>query len=89
MEDFRKNYIIRSVAGSHYLLDIGQRGLPYRKPICINEMGADICRLIIEGKEPEDIIVILSGEYRVSPDVLRGDVMAFIASLNKMLYTDK
>ena len=77
-------YQLRHAAGYYWLLDMRQAGIPYRPPLPINEIGADIWRLIAEqGMSREDAAKALSGEYGVAPSVLKNDIDAFLAQLAK------
>ncbi|MBO5337034.1 MAG: PqqD family protein [Lachnospiraceae bacterium] len=73
----KQRYQLRHAAGMYWLLDMQQPGVPYKKPIAINEMGAQIWNLMQEDKENEAIAKTLSASYGVSPEMILEDVMSF------------
>ncbi len=76
-----KDYIIRRVAGSNYLVYIGTPGSEYISPICINSVGADICELLLEGKSESEVSGALATRYEMTEDELREDVKVFVEQL--------
>lgn len=72
-----ERYQLRHAAGMYWLLDMQQPGVPYKKPIAINEMGAQIWKLMQEEKEDEAIAKTLSASYGVSQEVILEDVKGF------------
>jgi len=73
----KQRYQLRHAAGMYWLLDMQQPGVPYKKPIAINEMGAQIWKLMQEEKEDKAIAHILSASYGVSQEVILEDVRDF------------
>ena len=73
----KQRYQLRHAAGMYWLLDMQQPGVPYKKPIAINEMGAQIWKLMQKENEDEAITKILSATYGVSPEVILEDVKGF------------
>lgn len=74
-------YQLRYAAGTYWLLDTWQEGVPYRKPLVMNEMGADIWRRMEQGCSPKQIVDVLSQEYQISREVVEQDVDQFQADL--------
>ena len=46
-----------------------------------NVTGAEILRLLEEGKEPKDVIAELSKDYNLDPGIIKSDVDEFISML--------
>ncbi len=76
-------YQLRYAAGLYWLLDMEQEGIPCKKPLAINNMGADIWRLIEKGEKPEDIAGKLSKEYQIDREVIRDDISCFLKQLEE------
>lgn len=53
------------------------------KVFVTNEIGAEILRLLEEGKEPKDIIVELARNYNEEPAIIKNDVNEFISMLKE------
>ncbi|MCM1044465.1 MAG: PqqD family protein [Candidatus Gastranaerophilales bacterium] len=71
------SYQLRYAAGLYWLLDMKQSGVPYRRPLAVNEVGADIWRLLEQGVEAEQIAERLAAEYQVSRETVREDIAQF------------
>lgn len=73
--------VLRKAAGEFWLIDTSQKTIEYRKPLQINEVGAQIYTLYAKGKSSDDIVNSLSSEYKVEKSVLERDVKAFLDKL--------
>lgn len=51
------------------------------KVFVTNETGAEILRLLEEGKEPTDVIAELAKNYNCDPEIIKADVDEFISML--------
>ena len=74
-------YQLRYAAGQYWLLDTRQEGVPYKRPLTVNEVGADIWRMMEQGYSREQIVDALSREYQTSRDVVEQDLEQFQAQL--------
>lgn len=70
-------YILRRAAGLYWLIDIGQAGVPYKKPLPMNEVGARIFVLGQKGLDREEIADSISSEYNVGRETVLEDIKAF------------
>lgn len=82
-EKYRSSYQLRYAAGLYWLLDMEQSGVPYRRPLAVNEVGADIWKLLEQGVEEGQIAEKLSAEYQVSPEAIREDITQFRRQLEQ------
>ena len=71
------NYQLRNVAGQYYLLDMEQAGVPYKRPLELNTIGAEIWTMMVEGCTNEEIMSRLHLEYEVEINDIREDVLQF------------
>lgn len=70
-------YQLRQAAGSYWILDMWQEGLYYKKPLAINEVGADIWKMLEQQKTNEDIASFLCGKYHAAPEEIMADIVQF------------
>ncbi len=80
-EQKQDRYRLRHAAGIYWLMDVEQPGIPYVKPVPMNEMGADIWRLHGQGLTAEEIAVQLSTAYQVPAAQAREDALTFLEQL--------
>lgn len=74
-------YQLRYAAGMYWLLDTCQEGVPYKKPLAMNEEGAYIWNMMTQGLKREQIVDALCREYQVPREVVLPDVEQFQAQL--------
>lgn len=75
------DYQLRKAAGRYWLLDMGQPGFPYRKPVVLNEGGAFIWQGYAGGMSAEEIAGEMSSRYKIPFKEARHDVTQFLDSL--------
>lgn len=80
-ENFREKYRLRRVAGMYWLINVEQPGLPYEKPIALNQTGAMICGMLEEGAGAEEIAEAMSVSYGISVPAARDDIKQFVEQL--------
>lgn len=78
-------YQMRYAAGIYWLLDMNQKGVPYKKPLATNEVGARIWELTEQGENDETIAEKLSVEYQVEREVIRDDIKQFRMQLQQYM----
>ncbi|MCD7954334.1 MAG: PqqD family protein [Lachnospiraceae bacterium] len=74
-------YQLRHAAGIYWLLDMGQSGMPYVKPVPMNEMGAAIWNMWQRGLDLDEIAEKLSETYEIPVGQAREDAGEFLAAL--------
>ena len=77
-----KELILREIAGDVILVPVGQTVLENNGLFALNEVGADIWKLLTAGKEPEDIVTALAEIYDAPVEMIRADTQEF---LNKLI----
>ena len=78
-----KRYQLRYAAGIYWLLDMEQPGIPYRKPVPMNETGAQMWKLHEKGMNLKEIADRVSREHRVSGDDVEKDIQLFVKQLQE------
>ncbi len=81
IKKWSEQYQLREAAGRFYLLDMKQPGVPYKRPMELNSIGAEIWKMMVEGHTTEQIIQELAKEYEVDTGDIREDVLQFQRSL--------
>lgn len=78
-------YQMRYAAGIYWLLDMNQDGVPYRKPLATNEVGARIWELTQQGYDDEAIVDMLSAEYQAERNMISEDIKQFRLQLQQYM----
>ncbi|MDO5154848.1 MAG: PqqD family protein [Eubacteriales bacterium] len=79
----KKQYVLRRAAGVYWLLDINQLGVPYKPPLRMNEMGAEIWRMLEQGNNRNQIVNLMSMEYDADIELVEQDVNEFLLQLEQ------
>lgn len=74
-------YTLRCAAGRYWLLNTAQPGIPYKKPLCLNEVGARIWEMMTGEYTYSEISRILAEEYEVSQEEITEDVLLYVKQL--------
>lgn len=78
----KERFQIRQAAGEYWLLDMQQDGRNYKRPIRLNQMGAEVVRLLLEQKSREEIAELLGKQYGVESKVILDDMEDFFNQLD-------
>lgn len=81
-EENSARYQLRKAAGIYWLIDRKQEGVPFRKPVTLNEMGADIWRLLMK-MQKNQVVENLCGEYQINREQAERDIEQFLDELRK------
>lgn len=81
--NYKSEYQLRCAAGSYYLLNMGQRGIPYERPIVINSVAAEMWMELVQGKTTEQIAEYLGKKYEVETEEIKTDVLRFCEQLKE------
>lgn len=76
-----EGYQLRQAAGSYWLLNMNQKGIPYQPPVMLNEIGAKIWEKLKKGWTPENIAEDISKEYQILQTEAMEDVWLFCSKL--------
>lgn len=79
----RTAYQLRKAAGTYWLLDMGQTGPAYTKPVPLNESGAEIWKMLEEGKSPEQMAEVFAEDYEITYEEALLDIRQFIRQLER------
>lgn len=77
------SYQLRYAAGRYWLLNMSQNGMPYKAPIALNSVGAEIWTRLNDNMEISQIAEELSALYKISRDEAASDIREFLVQLGK------
>ena len=75
------SYSLRKAAGLYWLLDMKQIGIPYKRPMSFNEIGAQIWDLMEREYTMAAICREIAAEYDAEEEEIQKDVLEFIHQL--------
>ncbi len=78
----RDRFVLRTIAGSHVLVPVGERVVDFGGLVVLNETGRFLWERLAAGSEPELLIDDLVDSFAVSRDEATRDVTAFLAELS-------
>lgn len=78
----RASYQLREAAGSFWLMNTEQIGLPFEQPLMLNACGAMIWKEYAAGKTQAEIAARLQRVYELDADAAAADVRDFLEQLN-------
>ena len=78
------NFVKRDIAGETFLVPIGDAAKMYSGLIVLNELGSFLWDLIAEGKDEEDLLSAILGEYEISREEAQADMKDFLDKLTEM-----
>ena len=81
MEFHSHRYQLREAAGLYWLIDMEQPGVPYRRPVPLNETGAIICEMMMKSKDKEMTAKKLSEIYKIDQEEALEDIDSFLQGL--------
>ena len=79
--EIKKQVILRSVAGEHMLIPVGETVFEYNGIFMLTESGKFLWENIANGAEETDLINLLMQEYGIDSDTATADVKEFIEML--------
>lgn len=80
----RDQFVLRSIAGEHLLIPVGEAAISVKGLIALSESGALLYGKLRDGCTEEDLLAALRGEYDVSQEEARQDVRAFLEQMRRL-----
>lgn len=81
--DKAKEYQLRKAAGTFWLLHMTQPGMPFEKPMMLNDCGAMIWEEYAMGASKEEIVHLLQETYGISEEMASQDAAEFLRELEE------
>lgn len=79
--EIKKNVIVRTVAGEHMLVPVGDTVFQYNGIFMLTDSGRLLWDKIREGAESEDLVKALIQEYEIDEATASQDVSEFLEKL--------
>ena len=74
-------FVLREIAGDLLLIPAGKTALDLNGMLTLNEVGADIWKLLPEVGTEDELVARLLEDYDVDEETLRADVSEFLDTL--------
>ena len=79
----KKGFVLRVVGGEHVVVPVGEMSKNFHGMINLNETGAFLWRFFSEEHSVDEGVEAILGEYDVSEELARTDVVRFVDVLLK------
>ena len=79
-----ENFVLRQVADVWIVLPLGDATVSFDGMLKLNETGVFLWRQLEQGADLEKLIQALTGEYEVTQERARADVIAFLEKLARI-----
>lgn len=80
----KREFVLREIAGDLLLVPTGKTALDLNGMLTLNEVGAEIWRMLPDVKDEEEIVQRLLRDYEATAEEVRGDVSAFLDRLREL-----
>ncbi|MBQ3427088.1 MAG: PqqD family protein [Clostridia bacterium] len=74
----KKGFMLRSVAGRHVVVAIGQASVDFNGLITLNDTGAYIWERLAKGTTYEDLLKDMLSDYEVDEETAKSGIDAFL-----------
>lgn len=80
----KREFVLREIAGDLLLVPTGKTALDLNGMMTLNEVGAEIWKMLPEVEDEEEIVQRLLKEYEATAEQIRPDVVAFLGKLREL-----
>ncbi len=80
----KREFVLREIAGDTLLVPTGKTALDMNGMLTLNDVGAEIWKMLPEAESEEAIVQKLLAEYDAPVETIRGDVSEFLARLREL-----
>ena len=77
-------FVLREIAGDILLVPVGKTALDLNGMLTLNEVGAEIWKMLPQVENEEEIVARLVQDYDADPAQVREDVAEFISHLREL-----
>ena len=82
--NIKREFVLREIAGDLLLVPTGKTALDLNGMLTLNEVGAEIWKMLPEVKDEEEIVRRLLKDYDATAEEIRPDVAAFLGKLREL-----
>ena len=80
----KREFVLREIAGDTLLVPTGKTALDMNGMLTLNDVGAEIWKMLPEAESEEAIVQKLLAEYDAPVETICGDVSEFLARLREL-----
>lgn len=77
----QKEFVLREIAGDYVIIPTGKTVLTFNGLITVNEVGADLWKMLQSEVTFEDLLQGILGTYDVDEETAREDIQEFLDTL--------
>ena len=77
----QKEFVLREIAGDYVIIPTGKTVLTFNGLITVNEVGADLWKMLQSDVTFEDLVQGILKEYDVDEETAREDIQEFLETL--------
>lgn len=82
--EIKREFVLREIAGDTLLVPTGKTALDMNGMLTLNDVGAEIWKMLPEAESEEAIVQKLLAEYDAPIETIRSDVSEFLARLREL-----
>ena len=76
-----ENFVLRELAGTWVVLPLADKTVNFNGMMTLNETGVLLWRALEKGADVDALVALFLGEYDVSEQQARADVVEFVSKL--------
>lgn len=76
-----KDFVLREIAGDYVIIPTGKTVLAFNGLITVNEVGADLWKMLQSDVSFEDLVQGILEDYEVDEETAREDIQEFLDTL--------
>ncbi len=80
----KKEFVLREIMGDRFLVPTGSTTLDLNGMLMLDEMGAEVWKLLPEVEDEESLVQKLFAEYDAPLEVIRADIAEFTGKLKAL-----
>ena len=85
----QKEFVLREIAGDYVIIPTGKTVLTFNGLITVNEVGADLWKMLQSDVTFEELLRGILEEYEVDEETAREDIREFLEKLQQGGILDK
>lgn len=85
----QKEFVLREIAGDYVIIPTGKTALAFNGLITVNEVGADLWKMLQSDVTFEELLQGILEEYEVDEETAREDIREFLEKLQQGGILDK
>lgn len=85
----QKEFVLREIAGDYVIIPTGKTVLTFNGLITVNEVGADLWKMLQSDVTFDDLLNGILETYDVDKETAREDIQEFLDTLSKAGILDK